>query len=472
MINAECGVRSAEWARRTGTWRALAFLCAGAALAAPVAAQTSLSIYRDGRVLVRRTLPEALRRGTNTVTMTMEGVDPATLFSPDTSVTVLGAVTRFPTTVDQALARAVGQTLPFARDRDTVRATVVRVAPPQFRLADGRMLLQAPGIPLFPEGLVRTTPQTEVTLDATRGRQRTELAFVGQGTTWEAVYQVVLGGAVAAVSGTATIASQSLRVDTAEVQLVAGSIRRARGGGMPSARMAMELAAAPADAMPAAEETVGETHVYTLPGRTSLEPGVPVTAALFPRATAPVSQEFIVPGAIPWRGYFGPTPYEPSLAPVQVWYTVRRPRGSPFGDRPLPAGTAQIYQPDAEGRVQLVGEAAVGHTPAGRDLRVQSGDAFDITAERVQTDYSAEQIAPPRRGLPATQRITASYRVIVTSAKPEAIVVDVRETHFGEWRVTASSVRAERVSSSEFRFRLSVPANGTVTLTYTVQIDS
>src|SRR2546426_6925434 len=52
-----------------------------------------------------------------------------------------------------------------------------------------------------------------------------------------------------------------------------------------------------------------------------------------------------------------------------------RARGTPFGDRPLPAGTVQLYQADSAGRVQLVGEARSDHTAPGRDLRVQSGNA-------------------------------------------------------------------------------------------------
>jgi hypothetical protein len=38
--------------------------------------------------------------------------------------------------------------------------------------------------------------------------------------------------------------------------------------------------------------------------------------------------------------------------------------------------------------------------------------------------------------------------------------------------ITESSVPAEKLSSSEQRFRVPVPANGTATLTYTVQVDS
>src|SRR2546425_3885229 len=45
-----------------------------------------------------------------------------------------------------ALQAAVGQTLAFVHGKgDTVRATVLRVAPPQYRLSDGRILLAEPG---------------------------------------------------------------------------------------------------------------------------------------------------------------------------------------------------------------------------------------------------------------------------------------------------------------------------------------
>src|SRR6266705_1748017 len=96
----------------------------GMLLGSPLAAQTSLSIYRDGRVLVRRTLPQALQQGRNALTLRLEALDPATLFSTDSSVSIASATVRYPTTKDDALARATGQTLSFVRSvGDTVKAT-------------------------------------------------------------------------------------------------------------------------------------------------------------------------------------------------------------------------------------------------------------------------------------------------------------------------------------------------------------
>jgi hypothetical protein len=442
--------------------------------AAPLSAQTSLSIYRDGRVVVRRTLPQALQQGRNALTLRLEALDPATLFSTDTGVSVVTATVRYPTTRNDALARATGQTLSFVRGMgDTIKATVVRVDPPQYRLPDGRLVLEQPGEPLFPAELVRTAPEAQLVLDASRARPRTEIAYVAQGITWEALYQVIVLGARAQISGTATVTSQALRADSTEVQLVAGSIQRARGPAAPSPMMDRMMAAGAVaeQKTDVSEEAVGETHVYQLPGRLTIEPNVPVATALFPRSSAPVTQELIVPGVLPWRGWIGQNP-EPNKVPVQVWYTIKRAAKTAFGDRPLPAGTVQLYQADSSGRVQLIGEASNDHTAPGRDLRLQSGDAFDLTAERVQTDFNQEQLPPARKGMPVRQRATAAYRVTITNAKSEAVTVDVREAHFGNWKIVESSVPAEKLSSTESRFRVQVPAGGEATLTYTVQIES
>src|SRR5207244_7673803 len=270
-------------------------------------------------------------------------------------------------------------------------------------------------------------------------RQRTEIAYVAQGATWEALDQLLRTGARAQVTATATVASQSLRADSAEVQLVAGAIRRTRTPAVPTEEggvrwMVRGQLAAAQDKLEVAEEAVGETHVYQVPGRLTIEPNVPVTTALFPRSSAPVVQELIVPGVLPWRGWMGQNP-ELNRVPVQVWYTIKRAAKTSFGDRPLPAGTVQLYQADSSGRVQLIGEASNDHTAPGRDLRVQSGDAFDVTAERVQTAYHQEMVAGAGRGCPSRQRITSAYRVTITSAKTEPVSVDVRETHFGDWKI-------------------------------------
>src|SRR2546430_1401983 len=142
-----------------------------------------------------------------------EATDPATISSPATAVALVAARAGGATTQQEARAGARGQTRAFAREKDTTRATVVSVEPPQYRLGDGRFLLATPGTPLFPAELVRSEPQVTLALEASRSRPRTEIAYSAAGASWEAVYQVVLAGAGCQVSGAATIRSQSVHLD-------------------------------------------------------------------------------------------------------------------------------------------------------------------------------------------------------------------------------------------------------------------
>jgi hypothetical protein len=173
-----------------------------------------------------------------------------------------------------------------------------------------------------------------------------------------------------------------------------------------------------------------------------------------------------VHGQVPWWGML-PQQGEETEAPVEVSYTLKRPRKSEFGDRPLPGGVVRLFQADSGGRAQLIGEAAMDHTPAGEDVRLSAGTAFDLTARRVQTTYSTR-----RDSTKAGWRTlaTADYKVTIRNATDSAATVDVREERGGEWSVLQSSVPPEKISSTITRFRVKVPARGESTVTYRVRV--
>ncbi|HEV8195905.1 MAG TPA: hypothetical protein VGP87_04620, partial [Gemmatimonadales bacterium] len=68
---------------------ALALLLAAAPI--PLAAQTGLTIYNDGRVLVRRTLAEALAAGVSTHRLSLGLLDPNSVFALDSGVAIVGS---------------------------------------------------------------------------------------------------------------------------------------------------------------------------------------------------------------------------------------------------------------------------------------------------------------------------------------------------------------------------------------------
>jgi hypothetical protein len=225
---------------------------------------------------------------------------------------------------------------------------------------------------------------------------------------------------------------------------------------------AAEMAVAAADV---SEQRVGEFHLYSLPGKSTLLPGLTTSVALFDPAQVSYERSYVVRGLVPYWGII-PQQGDETEAPVEVFYTLKRPRKTEFGDRPLPGGVARLFQPDSAGRLQLVGEASTDHTPAGEDLRLSAGNAFDLKARRVQTTYVTR-----RDSSKAGWRTlaTADYRVNLTNAGDSAVTVEVREERAGEWSVLSSSVTAEKVSSTVTRFRVRVPARGEAVLTYRIR---
>jgi hypothetical protein len=443
----------------------------------PLTAQTSLTIYNDGRVLMRQTLPATVPRGASVQRLTLGALDPATVFSLDSSVTLMGV--SYDGAVDEgsALRRSVGKRLVFrlppgpAGSRDTISALVLGVDPLRLQLPDGRISFTPPGIPLYPPDVVVAEPAANLSVRSARASDKLQLGYFTAGASWQASYQVMLGRADARVTGMAVLASQSLRAENAEVHLLAGEVGRAQQKERPPQPLMREMRVAAADAMAAnqfaGEQRVGEFHLYSLGGRTTLLPGLTTSVALFQPAGVKYERNYIVHGDVPYWGFL-PQQGEETEPPVEVEYTLTRPRKTDFGDRPLPGGIARIYQPDSAGGLQLVGEASIEHTPAGNDVKLNAGNAFDITAKRVQTSYVTRRDSTRTRGVHTVA--TADYRVTLKNATDSAVTVLVQEERAGEWSVVSSSVPAEKVSSTISRFRVRVPANGEGPLTYRIRV--
>ncbi len=440
------------------TLRAAILAAAAGLLAVPASAQTSLTIYQDGRVLVRRVVELEVARGESRHRVPGP-LDPASLISLDSSVVIVAA--RYDGAEDErsALRRAIGRRILFLSGKDTLRAVVRAVDPTRFELPDGSIAWSLPGTPLYPKDLVPLDPVLDLTLRSDRARRGLALGYFTGGARWEASYQVLLGNGSARVQGAAVIVSDALAAQEAEVQLLAGDVSRAKDDRMrPSGRVLAQMVQEEA----VGQQRVGEFHVYTLPGRHALVPGAVTTAALFDPASAPYERRYVVRGRLPYYGAMPPMGDEEDV-PVEVSYRLTRARKTQFGDRPLPGGTARLYRTDDAGRLQLVGEAGIGHTPAGEALDLAAGTAFDLTAKRVQSNYTTAR--EERRTV-----ATADYRVTIANATDSAASVEVIEERAGEWSVVQSSVTAERLSATRTRFRVAVPAAGSATLTYRVRV--
>lgn len=433
------------------------------AAAADVSAQTSLTIYNDGRILARRTLPVTVPQGISQHRLALGMLEPGTVFALDQAITILGG--QFDAAVDDqnTMRRAAGRRILFRHPTsgDTTRVTVLGVDPERFQFPDGSVGFARPGQPLYPADLVLIDPTLTLSIRSSAARSSLGLGWFTGGGGWQANYAVTLDGANARVAGHAAINAGPLSLDSVEVQVLAGSVGRASQPMMRQLGGRGEVMAMAAEMDVASSEQVGEAYLYTIPGRLTLRPGVVTTVALFEPATAPLERNYVVPSGLPYRGAIGQYG-DMGEIPVAVSYTLRRPARTPFGDLAVPGGVVRLYQRDEAGRAQLIGEGAVRHTAPGQDLRVDAGSAFDLTARRVQTTYTT------RRDSLRTIML-ADYAVTIANAKDSAVTVDVLEERAGEWRVVQSSVTAERISSTRARFRVRVPPQGQVVVTYRIE---
>jgi hypothetical protein len=443
----------------------------------PVTAQqapaASVTLYQDGRVLVRRTFAQRIPAGASVQRLALGVLEPSSLFSLDSTVGITGALTTAGPDVNEALTRMIGRPVLFrtgATLRDTLTATLVGIDPPRVRLADGSILFGLPGQPTFPADVVPAEAMTDLRLTARRAGDQLRLGGFAQGGAWTAMYAVVLRGGMGQVSGLASFAAPFTAED-AEVQLLAGQVNQAPAAPGPLMRqMAMAARGVLEDRAEggASQQKVGEFRLYTLNGRHQLRPGTMTSVALFEPATAPVTRSYEVRSSVPFYGYWGQTGDE-GETPVAVYYTLARARRTPFGDTPLPQGAVRIFQGDSAGRLQLIGEAGVGHTAPGEELRINAGSAFDLVAKRIQTEW--QQGTEPVPGFPRRTRtfVNSAYADTLRNQGDAEATIDVLVERGGDWRIVESSQPAERPTSTKARFRVKVPARGEAVLTYRIR---
>jgi len=140
----------------------------------------------------------------------------------------------------------------------------------------------------------------------------------------------------------------------------------------------------------------------------------------------------------------------PAASPISC-----EPQAKPAAE---PAGTVRVYQRDARGNPQFVGEHPIGHTPMGSDIGLTTGQAFDVKVRPVVEERTRVN----------SSRWKTRMRYTLTNAGPKPVTVDlVQAGLWGDTRIDAESMKSERLSADETRWRVPVPANGEATVTAT-----
>jgi hypothetical protein len=198
-------------------------------------------------------------------------------------------------------------------------------------------------------------------------------------------------------------------------------------------------------------ERLGDFYLYPLPERTTIANRQQKQVSFLDVSGTPATRGYEFRN--PWLN----TTEEPVSAASVLRFSSSRNQG--LGDA-LPAGTVRVYQRDARGTPQFVGESPIGHTPMGSSIGLATGLAFDVKVHPV-----VEQ----RQNISATRSRTR-MRYTLTNARPDAVTVDLIQSGlWGDTRIVSESMDSERRSADEALWRVPVPANGSATVTVTFE---
>ncbi len=311
---------------------------------------------------------------------------------------------------------------------------------------------------------LRDRPTLAVGLDSDgAGPRALELSYLTGGLSWQADYVAELAADEKnlALSGWVTLTNRSgTAYRDARLQLVAGDVNRvqpalARG-------MVMEQMAAKADGGAMREESLLDYHLYTLGRPTTLADQQTKQVALLSAPSAKVSKEYRLAGA---EYYYAARAGEIGRAlKVAVVLHLDNAKSSGLG-LPLPAGVVRVYQRDASGGVQFVGEDRIDHTPQNETAQIKLGNAFDVTARKTQTDFKALAVGKDDR-----PQFESAYKIELKNAKTTPVTVTVLEPVPGDWQVLQSNLPQDKADAHTARWRVTVPAGGGQTLTYRVRV--
>jgi hypothetical protein len=356
------------------------------------------------------------------------------------------------------------------RDKDydffEVNARLLSVNDGPVYEVDGEIYLGHPGtvvLPKIPDELI-ARPTLRWLLNNDAAEQTVEVAYLTGGISWAADYVITVNQAETelGLEGWVTLDNQSGATYTnAQLKLVAGDVNVVQQQkGMYADSMPMGAMAMRAAPEPMREEAFAEYHLYTLPRRTTVKQNQSKQVRLLTAQGVAVQKRYELRG--PGHYYYQPIMGQEAPTENAGVYLVFDNREENKLGMPLPGGVMRVYQADSDGMLQFTGEDRIKHTPRNEEVKLQIGKAFDIVADRKQTDF--QQIA---------QNVTESaYEIELRNRKKTPVLVALIETVPGDWKVLETTHEHTKSDAFTLRFDMEVPADGEVTVTYRVRIRS
>ena len=305
-------------------------------------------------------------------------------------------------------------------------------------------------------------PTLLMSLDNSGARKhQIEASYLASNLSWNADYVLSVGREekAADLDGWVTLTNNSgTGFRNARLQLVAGDLNRLPANARGDVVMMKAMTAGAAPAPQFQQENFSEYHLYTLGRRTSVEDKETKQISLLQGSGVPVEKLFVVNGqTFYYHNYQNPG--SPLKDPVLVYYKFKNEEKAGLG-MPLPAGNVRVYQKDSKGGVLFIGEDRIDHTPKDETVTVHIGNAFDIIAERKQTDFKKI----------ANNVYEMEFEITLRNHKDTPITVEANEPIGGSWEMLSSSYKFTKTAAFAAQFQVPVDKNGTSVLKYRVRV--
>lgn len=322
--------------------------------------------------------------------------------------------------------------------------------------------------PALPEGLL-TKPTLVWKVQAEKaGTHQSELTYMTRGINWYANYVAVVNEKDDGLSlnGWVTLDNQSgATYEDAKLKLIAGDVNVVTAAREDQVYYAAPTATPQGVGKTFTEQSFFEYHLYTLQRPATIKDQQTKQIEFTSAPAVSATKFYVYDGAQMggWR-YYSPIMDQgygtQSNPKVYVMLEFLNAAENNLGI-PLPKGVVRVYKENPEGGAEFIGEDQIDHTPKDERILLHLGDAFDLVGERKQTNFLR----------PGDRTIEESYEIKLRNHKDEDVEIRVVERMFrwSEWSIIQSDHEYEKKDARTIEFRVAVPKDGEVTITYTVR---
>lgn len=430
--------------------------------------EVSVTVYNDDLGLVREVRAVKLEAGARELSFmdVAAGIDPTSVsmrsLTAPRQLSVLEQNYEYDLLTPRSLLdKYVGKWVEIHTETAVSRAELLSTNEGQVYRIGESIYLNPPGrvvLPEVPANLVARPTLVWGLQNDRAGEHRLDVSYLTRGLSWRANYVLTLDEKTskANLNGWVTLNNHSgATYQDAKLTLVAGDVNRVRQQFQEAARAPYLMAKAADAANQFQEQGLFEYHSYSLNRRTTLKDRQTKQLSLLAAAEVPTQRQYVFEAPQPpiWLQN-----RDAQSQKVDVYLRFVNDEASRLG-MPLPKGTVRVYQADAAGQLQFVGEDAIDHTPKDEKVRVKLGQAFDLVGERVQTGYKVI----------GDRVVESRYRLTLRNHKDEAVSITAIERMGGDWEITQQSQAFERLDAARVAFEVKVPANREASVTYTVR---